>query len=156
MVFRFILTVLIGVLGNLPIKGNAMDLSFEDPKLLKYLTSGFISKHVGADRKFNENNQGLGFMLSNGIGGGYYKNSLGKDSLYLVKELEKELGRIGQAKLMGTLDLGAVTGYHKPLTPVVLPGIGAELGNNRVNLGMVPPIPGVTPLTLALQYRRKF
>ena len=154
--FQFIRMVLTALLVSIATIGHTMDLKFEDPKTLAYIMSGFASKHLGTDKQYNENNTGLGVLFNNGWGGGYYKNSLNKDSWYLIKELEKELGNVGPMKFSGTLDLGAVTGYNKPITPIVLPGLGMQIGDYRANLGMVPPIKGVTPATLALQFRKKF
>lgn len=121
-----------------------------------YLTSGFLSKHLGTDQKFNENNGGIGFIAPSGLLGGYYRNSLDKDSFYLGKEFKT--GLLGNDKAgvdIGAI-LGAVTGYNKSVMPLALPELIGRIGDHNAALTMVPPIRGVTPATVALQYRRRF
>ncbi len=131
-----------------------MDLKFEDP-YKGYLLSGFMSKHMNTDQQFNEKNDGLGYMTPNNWMMGLYKNSLGKTSAYLAKELQSEGFNIGPAEVKGLLTLGMATGYGSPVTPVVMPGLLAGK-DTQVALGLVPPVKGVTPATLALQLRKRF
>ena len=83
-------------------------------------------------------------------------NSLNKPAMYLVRELESRGIQVGPAEMKAILSLGGVTGYGKPITPVLMPGISAGFGDSTLALGAVPPIKGVTPLTLALQMRQRF
>ena len=131
-----------------------MDLTFEDP-LRGYMTTGFLSKHFGPG-KFNEHNAGLGFSLENGLMGGYYKNSLGKDSVYLAKEFKTGKKKLGPVDGQLGLILGGATGYGKPVMPIAMPEAILSAGEHAMALGLVPPVKGVTPATLALQYRRAF
>jgi hypothetical protein len=129
-----------------------VDLKFENPH--GYLLSGFASKHFGGD-KFNESNDGLGYMTPDKWMVGAYKNSIGKTSAYIAKELQSQGYKIGPMEVKGLLALGLATGYGNPVTPVLMPGLLAG-EDNQVALGFVPPIKGVTPATLALQLRKKF
>jgi hypothetical protein len=131
-----------------------MDLS-DLPPPKGHITSGFLSKHVGAERRFNENNYGLGYLSPEGWGMGVYKNSLGKPSGYVAREFSTNPVEIGPAQVAGTLNLGGVVGYPKPILPVVMPGLNVGLGDYTVAAGLVPRIKGVTPLTIALQLRKQ-
>lgn len=133
-----------------------MDLDFKDPELHGQVTSGFVSKHLGTNQKFNEDNYGVGYVSPDGWAGGVYKNSLGKNSAYLTKELSTALGKLGPLDFQALVNLGLVTGYNKSVTPVALPGVQANYGDYGAMLGIVPPVKGVTPATLALQLRKQF
>jgi hypothetical protein len=129
-----------------------MDLDFKDPPR-GMITSGFLSKHFGTDKNYNEQNHGIGYMHPDGWLGGMYNNSLGKTSLYAGKEFRTPLTE--QLLDLGLI-LGLVSGYGGGLKPMAFPEIMAKWGQNEVALGAIPPIKNVTPATLALQYRRKF
>lgn len=133
-----------------------MDLKFVDPDTGRQITTGFLSKHVGTDRRFNENNEGIGYITGGGLLGGVYKNSLGKPSVYLGKEWKTDAKKIGPVELAAGLLAGGVTGYGKPITPFVMPEGIATMGDHSLALGFLPPVKDVTPATFALQYRRKF
>lgn len=119
-----------------------------------WITSGFLSKHLGTDQKFNENNAGMGYKSEDGWLGGYYRNSLDKDSFYGGKEFQTD-PLIGD-KLRLAIVLGLVSGYNKNVMPMALPEILYGDKQNETALGLVPPIKGVTPATLALQFRKRF
>lgn len=122
----------------------------------RYMTTGFLSKHLGTDQKFNENNQGIGYVSPENLMIGAYINSLGKPSAYAAKKWETDPYRMGPADLRAGLIGGAVTGYGKPITPMLMPEVSATFGERQLGLGFVPPIKGVTPAVLALQLRKKF
>jgi hypothetical protein len=132
-----------------------MDLSFVDPSHGELL-SGMVSKHIGADRQYNESNSGIGYKTPNGLLLGYYLNSLGKPSVYLAKEMTTDPMNVGPVAFRGGLLGGGVTGYGKPVMPLLMPEVTGTVGDTTAALGMVPPVKGVTPLTLALQLRKKF
>lgn len=119
-----------------------------------WITSGFLSKHIGADKEYNENNAGIGYKSKDGWLGGYYRNSLDKDSFYGGKEFQTD--PIVGDKLRLAIVLGLVSGYNKNVMPMALPEILYGDKNNETALGLVPPIKGVTPATLALQFRKRF
>lgn len=131
-------------------------LKFKDPELLDQVTTGFLSKHLGTDRKYNETNSGLGFALKNGLTFGGYENSLGRPSFYAAKEWKTDPYQMGPVGLQAGLLGGAVTGYGKPIMPLLMPEVVGSMGNHSLALGLVPPIKKVTPAVLALQYRRGF
>ena len=122
----------------------------------RYLTTGFLSKHIGADRKYNENNQGLGYVSPDNWMLGAYMNSLGKPSVYGAKKWETDPMKLGPADMRAGLLAGLVTGYGKPVMPLLMPEVSATFGERQLGLGFVPPIKGVTPAVLALQLRKKF
>jgi hypothetical protein len=132
-----------------------MDLTFDDP-IKGYLLSGFLSKHLGTDRQYNESNDGIGYMSPSGLMGGLYKNSLGKTSAYIAKELQSEGVKIGPAEVKGLLTMGIVTGYGHPVMPLAMPGLLTSIGDQQLALGVVPPVKNVTPATIALQLRKRF
>lgn len=155
--FQFIRTVLIGVLVSITNVGHAVELNLKEPNTLEgYLMSGFASKHFGTDKKYNEQNHGLGYMTLDGLFGGAYKNSLGKNSIYFGKEFQSDPYKLGPVELRALFDLGGATGYGRPITPLAMPGVGISYDDYMLALGLVPPIKNVTPGTLALQLRKKF
>jgi hypothetical protein len=119
-----------------------------------WITSGFLSKHIDSDKKYNENNYGIGYKSHDGWLGGYYRNSLDKDSLYAGKEFKTD--PILGDKLRLAIILGLATGYNKPVTPLALPELLYGNKEHEAALGIVPPLKGITPATLALQYRKRF
>lgn len=133
-----------------------MDFSQKEKDLEGYILSGFLSKHFGTKEKYNEQNHGLGYMTLDGLFGGAYKNSLGKTSVYGGKEFQSDPYKLGPVELKALFDLGAVTGYKKPITPVAMPGLGVSFNDYMLALGLIPPIKDVTPATLSLQLRKKF
>lgn len=132
-----------------------MPLEFKDPAL-GYMTTGFLSKHIGTDQKFNEQNSGLGYASPDGYLLGAYMNSLDKPSVYAAKEWKTDPYKAGPVALQAGLLGGAVTGYGKPLTPLLMPELLGSYGDHMMALGLVPPVKNVTPAVLALQYRKKF
>lgn len=119
-----------------------------------WITSGFLSKHINPDKKYNENNYGIGYKSNDGWLAGYYRNSLDKDSLYAGKEFQSD--PILNDKLRLAIVLGMVSGYQKPMTPMALPEILYGNKEHELALGLIPPIKNVTPGTAALQYRKRF
>lgn len=118
------------------------------------LLSGFLSKHIGADRQYNEQNSGLGYRSPEGWMIGGYKNSLNRPSFYAGKEFQTD---IIPNKLAAALMVGGVTGYDRPINPLALPALVYQMDKDRaLAAALVPPVKGVTPATLALQLRRKF
>lgn len=118
------------------------------------LLSGFLSKHIGADRKYNETNSGLGYRSPEGWMVGGYQNSLNRPSFYAGKEFQTDLI---PNRLAAALMVGGVTGYDKPINPLALPALIYKLDQERALAAtMVPAIKGVTPATVALQLRKKF
>lgn len=119
-----------------------------------WLMSGFLSKHINSDKDYNEQNHGIGYKNKDGYLAGIYRNSLNKNSLYAGKEFQTD--PLISDKLRLAIVLGLVTGYNKPVQPLALPEILYGNKEHELALGIVPPIKGVTPMTAALQYRKRF
>lgn len=118
------------------------------------MLSGFLSKHIGADQKFNENNMGLGYRSPEGWMLGAYQNSINRPSVYFGREFQTDLI---PNRLAAGLMLGGVTGYGKPVNALALPELIYKMDDGRSIAGtFVPPVKGVTPATIALQMRRSF
>jgi hypothetical protein len=130
-------------------------MDFYDPPKGK-ITSGFVSKHFGTDKQYNESNDGVGYLSPEGWLAGYYKNSLGKDSLYGGKEFRTNLLGNENLGLDAALVAGLVSGYGNKINPLLLPELIARYKAHELALGLVPPVKGVTPMTLALQLRKSF
>lgn len=130
-------------------------LKFIDPVIAGQLMTGFMSKHMGPGN-FNENNDGLGYRSDDGYMVGAYRNSLNKPSVYLAKEFTTDPYKLGPLGLQLGAVLGGATGYGRPVTPVVMPEVLGTMDGSTLALGLVPPVKGVTPATLALQLRKKF
>lgn len=134
---------------------NSSQLVFVDPKIAGQLMTGFMSKHMGPGN-YNEDNSGIGYRSDDGYMVGAYKNSLNKPSAYLAKEFTTDPYKLGPLGLQLGAVLGGATGYGRPVTPVVMPEILGSMDGSTLALGLVPPVKGVTPATLALQLRKKF
>ena len=118
------------------------------------LLSGFLSKHIGSNQQFNEQNSGLGYRSPEGWMIGGYKNSLNRPSFYAGKEFQAD---IIPNKLAAALMVGGVTGYDRPINPLALPALVYQMDQDRaLAAAFVPPVKGVTPATIALQMRKKF
>jgi len=117
------------------------------------LMSGFVSKHAGST-PYNENNYGIGYRSPDGWMGGVYRNSLNKPSAYFGKEFTHDLL---PNRLAAGLMVGGVTGYGRPVNPLLLPELIYKMDKERaIAMGLIPPVKGVTPATIALQLRRRF
>lgn len=119
-----------------------------------WLMSGFLSKHFNADRDYNENNTGIGYKNKDGWLAGIYRNSLDKNSAYAGKEFQTD--PVMGDKLRLAMVLGLVSGYNKPILPLALPEVLYGNKEHELALGIMPSIKGVTPMTAALQYRKRF
>lgn len=111
-----------------------------------------IAYHLDATAPFEKFSPGIGYMNESGLGGGVYRNSYGKTSVYGGKEF--------RAPINGLLDagvtLGAVTGYPKSsVLPMALPGLMMKTGGSEWALLFQPPVNGTTKGALVLQYRKK-
>ena len=98
------------------------------------------SKHLNTDIEFNENNLGIGLTSETPTSLatlGYYKNSLGKDSVYAGAGVKKRFGKDLYLDL-GIVG-GGVTGYDKAITPMALPMVSIGLKDMwKINLLMAP------------------
>lgn len=125
------------------------------------VVGGFSSKHMGGGDRYRENNYGLGVISPDGVAVGIYQNSVDKPSIYVGKEYKKRLIGNDAVNLSAGVIIGGVTGYIKPVTPMLLPELVQKLGDAEVALTYVPKIKGAspresTPPVAALQFRRKF
>lgn len=131
-------------------------LDFQDPAPQGQVTTGFASRHMKADRKFREDNAGLGYASPDGLLAGAYINSLDKPSVYVAKEFSTDPLKLGPVDLRAAITAGLVTGYNKSVMPLLMPGVTGTVDGNTLALGYVPAVRGVTPATFALQLRKKF
>ena len=118
------------------------------------LTTGFVSHH--AKGEYRENNYGIGLevrpnpQLSYNVG--YYRNSLDRDSYYAG--VQYRAITVGNFAFGGMV--GAVTGYRHSITPMALPFVEWSYKRVVVMATAIPPIPGVTPFTMAVQLKWRF
>lgn len=125
------------------------------------VVGGFSSKHMGGGDGYRENNYGIGVISSKGTVVGIYQNSMDKPSIYFGKEFKRKLVGSDSVNLSAGVVVGAVTGYVKPFTPMLLPELIQKIGDTEVALTYVPKVKGAspresTPPVLAIQLRRKF
>lgn len=123
--------------------------------------TGFISSHLNAaahERKmgmaYNENNQGIGIRLGDGVFFGYYENSYFKDSFYAGKEFQWRL----KGPVHVGITAGAVSGYGHiglALQPYVLPELVLKFRPLELALTAIPKTKK-TPMTVAAQLRVPF
>jgi hypothetical protein len=89
-------------------------------------------------QSFNEANHGLGIRLDTGawagLAFGMYRNSINRNSVYLVREMLSPGLSIGIGSLHAGVLLGAVTGYNIQLAPVVTPELVMRSGQLEVAL----------------------
>jgi hypothetical protein len=114
--------------------------------------SGFVSKHFGYSRKFNEINYGAGYRWSEGFMAGYYRNSLDRNGFYVGREFQWRLSGPFNVGLV----VGGVTGYAWAVTPMVLPELVVKFKPVEFAFSVIPPIPNVTPAAVVVQARYLF
>ena len=119
------------------------------------VTSGFLSKHAGS-RQYNERNGGIGLRIDSGTFAGWtigsYRNSLGRTTVYVAHEWQRQL--------VGPLHVGLVagvaTGYNVPVMPAVLPEAVLHIGDRVEVALLVQPVNlRESPAFAALQFRFK-
>lgn len=132
----------------------------DDEKLAVILHLG--SRHGANRERYEESNPGVGFrapMGRNGAyyGGGVYRNSLGRTSLY--GGVGKEVLTLGD--LLGLrLNAGVISGYNKSVLPFVIPELRIKaMRNADVLLQYIPEVHSGdmhTDRTLGLSLRIPF
>lgn len=116
------------------------------------LLGPMASYHFDRDASLNEAHPAIGYVAPSGWGGGVYKNSLGKTSVYAGKEFRWPLNGL----LDAGLQVGGVTGYPMaPIVPAILPGLIGKLGDHELSLMLMPPAGKHTSGGVVLQYRKK-
>lgn len=135
----------------------------EDPRL--WLTSGFLSRHVGSGNtgRYNEKNGGLGveFALDADwrLAAGSYRNSVREHSRYAQAVWTPAWTRAqaGEWKFGLGAALGVVDGYpamrHGGFFPTVLPVASVEWRRVGVNLTYIPSLAGNVTGAFALQLK---
>lgn len=130
-----------------------------------WLTSGFLSRHVGSGNtgRYNEKNGGLGFELAFSddwrLAAGAYRNSVRRHSRYAQAVWSPELTRLrhGDWKFSLGAALGVVDGYpamrHGGFFPTVLPVASVEWRRIGVNLTYIPSLAGNVTGAFALQLK---
>lgn len=118
--------------------------------LLMPVVTGGVETH-----KYNEFNPGVGveFRINKYLhtGAGVYKNSIHQTSVYALLGTETS-----RSKFLGAgMEVGAVTGYFKPIIPsaVGYVRLGREDQAVNVKIGGIPPIKDVTPAVVTAQVR---
>jgi len=119
-----------------------------------YIDIHGISKHFNTTEVWNEKNYGLGITedqsKNSSTSFGIYKNSLSRTSVYAYYNYYIPVNKYVR---IGAL-VGLTTGYNIPIAPMAAPLI--SLGNDyRVNIGMLPEIPNVTPAVIFMNFQVK-
>lgn len=130
-----------------------------------WLTSGFVSRHVGSGNtgRYNEKNGGLGVEWAVDadwhLAAGAYRNSVRRHSRYaqVVWTPEFTRARHGDCKFGLGAALGVVDGYpamrHGGFFPTVLPVASVEWRRVGVNLTYIPSLAGNVTGAFALQLK---
>lgn len=130
-----------------------------------WLTTGFVSHHVGggSPHRYNERNGGLGIEYTLGpdwqLAAGAYKNSVREHSRYAQAVWTPELTRtrLGDCKLGLGAALGVVDGYpamrRGGFFPTVLPVASIEWKRVGVNLTYIPSLAGNVTGAFAVQLK---
>lgn len=146
--------------------------SHHDP--IKRQATGFVSED-GEYQKFNELNYGFGYTrlyslkdygdvdVRAGASAGYYKNSIHKDSVYVMGNLEAACSLSDQWSVASGVQLGGVSGYDSINNMLVTPAgqlyIRAEYNRLSLKVGYVPKVElgnVATPSIVTLQMNYKF
>jgi hypothetical protein len=93
-----------------------------------------VSTH--GDGGYNNVNPGLYFRLDNGFTAGRYVNSYKRHSTYVGYTAEHRAGNLSVA-----VTIGAVTGYQKPVMPLLVPSGAYHFGPNAIRLAYAPKPP---------------
>lgn len=108
-----------------------------------------LSKHFGADRKYNERNYGAGITWiggRHGVSAGGYRNSLDRPSAYLGYVYQSARFR----RFSAGVDAGVVTGYRAVVSPMLAPRLDIHAGKRiTVKIRYMPAIGGITPAVLS-------
>jgi hypothetical protein len=107
----------------------------------------FATLHI-PDREMNDFNPGVHAEAENGVSVGFYRNSIRKESLYIAETFS-----------LDSIDLtvGGVTGYSKPVVPLLVPSVKFGLGDGWAGrVTMIAPIPKLTPLAFHFSVEYNF
>ncbi|WP_295641089.1 hypothetical protein [uncultured Methylibium sp.] len=130
-----------------------------------WLTTGFVSRHVGSGNtgRYNEKNGGLGIEVALDedwrLAAGAYRNSMRQHSRYAQAVWSPEFTRArrGDWKFSLGAALGVVDGYpamrHGGFFPTVLPVASVEWRRVGVNLTYIPSLAGNVTGAFALQLK---
>lgn len=134
----------------------------EEEHLGNAVMSGFLSKHIGTNRNFNENNYGIGFRSDSGYAFGYYRNSIDKDGFYLAKEFQWKtpIEYINFGLFAGVVNgyKGLSTKYNTDVYPLLLPELLVKVKplSSELSFIVIPRVKDVTPTTFSVQARYIF
>jgi len=122
-----------------------------------YLQSNVRSYHFDAAQQYNENHSGVGVEYDLGgyyVAGGYYLNSLSRDSYYFGFGTERRFSAL--PSVGAGVMLGAVTGYNAEMLLGPIPY--AFVGNRYFTLRtfLFPPMERVSSGAVGLQLRIGF
>lgn len=115
-------------------------------------TLGFntLTQHPGASPEDNlaSKTPGIYAVSPENITFGAYSNSVGKTSLHVGKTFDSKFNLAGEKY---SLTLGLVTGYEKPLLPMIVPSV--KIGNMRITY--IPEIKNFSygALTAAVEFK---
>ena len=112
------------------------------------VTTGWVSKHYGGDREYNERNIGIGVQRqvaeSWSVTAGVYENSISRTSFYV--------GAAWTPISLGPVRLGAfgglATGYDDAVVPFAGPLAELRLGRLMVQGVVIPPVGEKSPATV--------
>lgn len=84
-----------------------MDIQSFDIQAIEMHMTSYHVQYPGENYRYNEQNPGLGFLTSGNWEYGFYRNSFGRDSVYVVKRFR--INKIFAA------DVGIASGYADPM-----------------------------------------
>ncbi len=141
----------VGALALLCFCGAAQAEFLERIDLRPAVASGFASHHLNTNRKFNEDNTGIGYRFGRAdVLVGYYRNSHNKDSFYAAYEAQWQVVKHLRVGVLA----GAVSGYgHTALRPLVLPEVVGEYRGVELAVTYAPNTPQNPVAVVAAQAR---
>lgn len=104
-----------------------------------FLDGSLVGVHlatVHVEHNLENFNPGFYFVHRSGFGGGFYKNSFDRWSVHVDKTWCTD------TKVEACITLGAVSGYARPLIPMVVPSVRIPLvASSGLRLALLPRAP---------------
>lgn len=111
-------------------------------------TPTHLGLHIGSKHAapgMNDTNPGVYTRNAAGYAAGAYLNSHERLSVWAGRQFAAEAGPLQAAVLVG-----AVTGYYRPITPMVVPSVAATAGQLTTRLSYIPRNPTKTHSSAAV------
>lgn len=107
-----------------------------------------VGLHIGSRHALpgmNDSNPGAYARNAAGYAAGAYYNSHERISVWAGRQFAADAGPLQAALLVG-----AVTGYYRPITPMVVPSVAATTGRLTTRLSYIPRNPTKTHSSAAM------